>query len=186
MLKFVTTNRHKFKELRQVATRFDVALEMFDLSYREIQSEDLAKIAVDSARACAESVGGTFFLEDAGLFVHALGGFPGPYSSFVHEKIGNQGILDLLRRKRDRSAHFLSVICYHDGRFHTYEGRVEGEISTEGRGGTGFGFDPIFIPSGFDRTFAEMGDEKVEISHRTRSSEIFFRSLRESALSKVL
>ena len=150
---------------------------MVERSYPEKQSSDLAEIAMEGAKRCAADLGEGFFLEDSGLFVGALNGFPGPYSSYVHSTIGNEGILDLLINSRDRSAYFLSVICYYDGEFKVFEGRVEGTIATECRGRSGFGFDPIFQPSGHDSTFAEMGDAKNEFSHRRRSAEIFFRSL---------
>ena len=177
MLRFVTTNSHKFEELREIAARSDIDLEMVDLSYPEVQSPDLTEIAGEGARMCVSDLGRGFFVEDSGLFVVKLKGFPGPYSSYVHSTIGNRGILDLLGDSEERSAFFLSVICYYDGEYHTFEGRVDGVISQEAIGESGFGFDPIFKPSGSDMTFAEMGARKNEYSHRSRSAEIFFRSL---------
>jgi XTP/dITP diphosphohydrolase len=177
MLKFVTTNHHKFREIGEIAARFDIDLEMVVRSYPEIQSPDLVEIAKEGAGMCSNDLGKGFFVEDSGLFVEKLKGFPGPYSSYVHSTIGNSGILALLGGSEERSAFFLSIICYFDGEYHIFEGRVDGTIAHEARGRSGFGFDPIFEPLGSDKTFAEMGDRKNEFSHRSRSAEIFFRSL---------
>lgn len=176
MLRFVTSNKHKFEEFQTVAARFGLEIELAKMTYIEVQSDNLEEIAVESARYCADRLGKGFFIEDAGLFVDSLGGFPGPYSSYVYSTLGNGGILDLLGDKSDRSAYFLSVICYYDGEFHIYKGKVKGKICLAARGMTGFGFDPIFIPVGHRSTFAEMGLMKNAISHRARSAEIFFRS----------
>jgi XTP/dITP diphosphohydrolase len=179
MLKFVTSNRHKYDEVRVVAGRFGTEIEMAELACEEIQADDLEEIAIHSARVCARELDGDFFLEDAGLFVDTLGGFPGPYSSHAYSTIGCEGILDLLARHSNRSAHFLSVICYYDGTFHTFKGTVEGRISARCLGREGFGFDPIFVPVGKEATFAQMGEEKRNVSHRATASEIFFRFLAE-------
>ncbi len=181
MLRFVTSNRHKFEEFSAVASRFGLGIELVSRSRPEVQSDDLEEIAVSSARSCARGLGKGFFVEDAGLFVNALRGFPGPYSSYAYSTIGCKGVLDLLRHKEDRSAFFLSVICHYDGRYRTFTGRVDGRISPRARGSAGFGFDPIFVPDGEARTFAEMGPRKNEISHRARSAEVFFRALREGS-----
>jgi len=177
VLRFVTSNRHKFEEFSAVASRFGLGIELVSRSYPEVQSDDLEQIAVSSARSCAPGLGKGFFVEDAGLFVNALRGFPGPYSSYAYSTIGYEGILELLRHREDRSAFFLSVICHYDGRYRTFTGKVDGRISPRARGNAGFGFDPIFIPDGETCTFAEMGPRKNEISHRARSAEIFFRTL---------
>ncbi len=177
MLRFVTSNRHKFEEFHTLASRFGLTIQLVRRALPEIQSDDLEEIAINSARSCAPELGKGFFVEDAGLFVNALRGFPGPYSSYAHSTIGNEGILSLLRDKQDRSAFFLSVICHYDGSYRIFKGRVDGTIAPTPRGSAGFGFDPIFIPNGEECTFAEMGPRKNEISHRARSAEIFFRTL---------
>ena len=177
-MKCVTTNRHKFEEFRQLALPYGIEFDHLDLGYPEIQADDLGEIALAGARSVAAKVRGEFFLEDSGLFIRNLSGFPGPYSSYVHRTIGNQGIIDLMRGRDDRRAFFLSVICHYDAGFQLFEGRVQGRIATEARGSAGFGFDPVFVPEGEARTFAQMGIDKNRISHRGRSSEIFFRTLR--------
>jgi XTP/dITP diphosphohydrolase len=109
-----------------------------------------------------------FVIEDAGLRVKALGGFPGVYSKFVHQTIGYAGILTLLRCERDRRAEFVSVIAgVIGGRRLTVRGVCKGTITLRARGRGGFGFDPIFVPAGESRTFAQMTvKEKNALSHR--------------------
>jgi len=81
----------------------------------------------------------------------------------------------------DRRSYFKSIIAYWDGELHIFEGRVDGVITEEPRGTGGFGFDPIFRPSGFDKTFAEMTtDEKNKISHRGRALHGFATWLKEN------
>jgi len=114
------------------------------------------------------------FVEDAGLFVEALKGFPGPYAAYVYHTIGNQGILKLMADTENRGANFQSVISYCDSENSvdpvSFYGEIKGEITPAQRteqGKSGFGFDPIFQPEGSSRTFAEMTvEEKNGYSHR--------------------
>jgi XTP/dITP diphosphohydrolase len=144
----------------------------------EIQADDLPEIAITSAIEAQHHVAGPIIVEDAGLFIGSLNGFPGPYSAYAYRTLGCKGILMLIEQSRKRDAEFQSVIAYTDDRstqqVRTFLGVVRGEISEEIRGDHGFGFDPIFIPSSFDLTFAEINvNDKNMISHRARSLEAF-------------
>ena len=111
-------------------------------------------------------------VEDAGLFIEALKGFPGPYSSYVYKTLGVQGILKLMEGVKRREAYFLSAIAYAEPGLEpkVFLGKVEGFIVPEARGSKGFGFDPIFQPKGSEKTFAEMGvEEKNRFSHRAKA-----------------
>jgi XTP/dITP diphosphohydrolase len=115
-------------------------------------------------------------VEDAGLFVEGLGGFPGPYAAYVYRTIGNAGLLKLLKDVGDRRARFVSVVAYFSGGADKpvcFRGVVDGLILEEerkGRGEGGFGFDPVFKPDGCDVSFAEMSvDEKNRFSHRAEA-----------------
>jgi len=119
-------------------------------------------------------------VEDSGFFVEELNGFPGTYSKYVQETIGNEGILKLLEGKENRNAYFKTVIGYCDENgVKLFKGIVRGKVSEEIRSkGFGFAYDSIFIPEGEDRTFAEMtAEEKSEISHRKRAFEEFKKHL---------
>lgn len=118
------------------------------------------------------------FSDDSGLVVPSLGGAPGIYSArYAGSQKNDEDNMDLLLKnlstQSDRSAYFITVICYFDGdREHYFEGRVTGKIIAAKRGTEGFGYDPIFVPDGFDKTFAEMGlDQKNHLSHRAKAVE---------------
>ncbi|MCS7138837.1 MAG: non-canonical purine NTP pyrophosphatase, partial [Crenarchaeota archaeon] len=102
----------------------------------------------------------------------ALNGFPGVYSSYVYKKIGCEGILKLLSGVTDRSAYFMTALAYGEPnkRIEIFKGRIDGEITLGKRGGSGFGYDPIFIPLGSNLTFAEMSvEDKNRFSHRAKA-----------------
>lgn len=135
----------------------------------EIQSDSLLEIVRYAARVAAKKAHSPVLVEDSGLFVRALNGFPGPYSSYVHKTIGCEGILKLLSGIDDRYAFFDCAIafCTPSEDLYTFQGRSIGQISINVRGTGGFGFDPIFIPNGESLTFAEMlPEQKDRFSHR--------------------
>jgi XTP/dITP diphosphohydrolase len=166
---FVTSNRHKFEEAVKLFPS-EVELHMQDINCPEIQSDFLEEIAKKSAEYAFSKLGKTLFVTDAGLFVHSLKKFPGPYSSYVLRTIGCEGILKLMEGVGNREAYFKSFVAYADaGGIRTFEGVVKGTISHEIRGNSGFGYDPIFIPEGRTKTFAEDYEYKQKVSHRTRA-----------------
>ncbi len=173
---FVTSNEGKYREARAIGENYGIEVGWMQLEYLEPQGSDLVEIARKSAEILSKDMTSPFFLEDSGLFIDALKGFPGPYSSYVFKTIGNEGIIKLMEGVENRKAKFIAVIAYWDGKeVRTFTGEVEGRISEEIRGDKGFGYDPIFEYNG--RTFAEMGEEKNEYSHRRRALEKFFEWL---------
>ncbi len=173
---FITSNEGKYREARAIGEKYGVNVGWMQMEYLEPQGNDLEEIAKKSAEILSEKVDSAFFLEDSGLFVEALNGFPGPYSSYVFKTIGNPGIIKLMEGVENRDAYFLAVIAYWDGNeVRTFTGRVDGRIAEEVRGDKGFGYDPIFEYNG--RTFAEMGEGKNEVSHRRKALEKFFEWL---------
>jgi len=109
------------------------------------------------------------FVEDSGLFVPALNGFPGAYSAWVLRKLGNEGILRLLEGK-NRDAEFKCAVAFTEGKeVRLFTGIVEGRVSESIRGNGGFGYDPIFIPERGEKTFAEEPSLKDSLSHRARA-----------------
>jgi len=168
---FITGNANKAREASSLMAPLGITVEQRDLGYPELQADTLEEVARHGIAWCMEKLKKPCFLEDAGLFIEALNGFPGPYSKYVFETIGNEGVVRLLEGAADRRAVFRSVIAYHDGvQAHIFTGEVPGEISCAPRGDEGFGYDPVFIPDGHARTFAEMGTEKKnQLSHRGKS-----------------
>lgn len=170
---FVTSNIHKFNEARLILAEYKVAVAMLKIEAVEIQDDNLESIAKASAIDAVKKCGLPVFVEDAGLFVEALNGFPGPYSSYVYRTIGTKGTLKLMENIDERDAYFQSVVAFSSPEEapKCFQGKVKGKISMEERGSSGFGFDPIFEPSGGrKKTFAEMTTtEKNEYSHRAEA-----------------
>jgi XTP/dITP diphosphohydrolase len=173
MLYFITSNDGKYREAKRIGEMYGVKIERVDIHYPEHQETSLRRVARLSITALKDLAPKPFFLEDSGLFIPSLNGFPGVYSSYVYKTIGNEGILKLMRDVTDRRAYFKSIVAFFDGRVHLFEGKVSGRISFQIKGNKGFGFDPIFEYRG--RTFAEMGDEKNQISHRRKAMEKFLK-----------
>lgn len=176
---FVTTNIHKFNEARRVLAEYKIAVAMLRIKAAEIQDDSLENIAKASAIDAVEECGLPIIVEDAGLFIKRLNGFPGPYSSYVYRTLGNKGILKLMENVSERDAYFQSVLAFHSAEEKSpkcFHGEVEGKISLEERGNQGFGFDPIFKPfepsekKVGNKTFGEMtADQKNQLSHRARA-----------------
>jgi XTP/dITP diphosphohydrolase len=167
---FATGNKGKFIEAADVVARFGIKLRHLRTQKLEIQSNDLEEIASFAAMDSARSKGRPVVSEDAGFFVNALAGFPGPYSSYVFKTLGTGGILKLMEKLGDRKAFFQASVafCTPTSSPKCFTGFVQGRVSRRPKGTHGFGFDPIFIPNrGNGRTFAQMTiDEKNALSHR--------------------
>uniref|UniRef100_A0A7C4I3R6 dITP/XTP pyrophosphatase n=1 Tax=Caldiarchaeum subterraneum TaxID=311458 RepID=A0A7C4I3R6_CALS0 len=169
---FVTSNPHKAEEVRRIFKKYGLRFKIHSMKTLEVQSTSLAEIACISAAQAYANLEKPLFVEDSGLFIEALQGFPGPYSSYVYKTIGLDGVLKLVGDRRE--AVFKSVICLYgvEDRPLFFSGESRGRIAEEPRGRHGFGFDPIFIPRGSRKTLAEMSlDEKNRFSHRGRAVE---------------
>ena len=175
---FVTGNSGKFREAKEILAAKDIEVLQDRSGYPELQEDDLEPIASYGAKWAAEKLKIPVMVDDSGLFIHSLGGFPGPYSAFVEDNLGNQKVLKLMEDETDRTAMFKSVIGYCEPGCEpvVFTGTVEGTIAHEERGPGGFGYDPIFEYHG--RTFGEIGDvEKNKLSHRRRALDKFFNWL---------
>lgn len=173
---FATSNTHKVIEAGITLAEFDVRVVQVQAKGQEIQSDDVAEVASHSAREAARSVGSPLIVEDAGLFVESLGGFPGPYSSYAYSTIGLRGILNLLGDNPQRWATFRSAVAYCEpgDEPRLFEGSVRGWIVATPSGAGGFGFDPIFAPEGLTQTLAELSlEEKCRVGHRGRAMRRF-------------
>lgn len=177
---FATNNPNKLREIREIlGSRFEV------VSLAEIGCHDdipetgstLEDNALQKAQYIHDHYGLDCFADDTGLEVDALGGAPGVHSARYaegtdHDSEANmQRLLRELAGRNDRQAHFRTVIALiMDGQTRLFEGRVDGRIDTERHGQGGFGYDPLFIPDGYNDSFAVLGEEtKNRISHRARA-----------------
>jgi XTP/dITP diphosphohydrolase len=167
-LKFATSNPHKVEEARLVLEPYGFELDTFPHKGTEIQEEDVIKVVKYAADHLPAQEGIGLILEDSGLYINALDGFPASYSSYIFKTLGVEGILRLLEDSSDRSAHFDSAVALKFGNeVRVFTGRVYGHISKFPKGSSGFGFDPIFVPEGYSMTLGELSiEEKCRISHR--------------------
>src|SRR5919109_4925203 len=171
---FASTNQNKFLEVQSILSTLSITVDFYQIPLVEIQSDSLKEIAEEKAKTAFAKVGRSVIVEDDGLFIDSLAGFPGQYSSFVFKTIGNDGILKLLAGSAKRSAYFSSVIAFYNGIILSIsDGRVDGRISDRITEGGGWGYDPIFMPAGTNLTFAQLKKSKNEYSHRKRALEKF-------------
>lgn len=169
-LYFASSNIHKFREAKKILEDFKINLGFFKCELEEIQSHSLLEITKGKALQAFKKCKNPIIVEDDGLSINSLNGFPGPYSSYVFKTIGNKGILKLLNQ--NRKAKFISIISFHDKKnLEFFESKVYGIISDKIKG-TGWGYDPIFIPSESNKTFAQLKN-KNELSHRFKALKIF-------------
>lgn len=185
-------NKHKIEELRQTLAPLGIELKStYDFPQLEEVVEDKSTLegnALKKARYVFEETGLPSLSDDTGLEVQALDGRPGVYSArYAGESATYQDNVDKLLdemagvKAKDRKAQFRTVVAFvSDDGTHTFEGVCRGEILDEERGNKGFGYDPVFLPGGFDQTFAELDAQtKNEISHRGKAIRKFYDWLKE-------
>lgn len=173
---FATNNKHKLEEIRNILDNTLNILSLDDINCHEDIPETGSTIeenALIKARYIKEKYGYDCFADDTGLEIKSLNNEPGVYSARYagndHNSEKNmQKVLENLKGKNDRSACFRTCIALITGNNeYLFEGKIEGEIITEKKGESGFGYDPIFVPDGYTQTFAELGNDiKNKISHR--------------------
>lgn len=166
----ITTNSGKFNEIAGFFRELPIAFEMEPHSLVEIQASVLEDVIRTKLASIPEEIENCM-TDDSGLFVHGLSGFPGVYSAYAYKTIGVRGICKLLEDIEDRSAHFECTIGLRlKGQTYFFKGVCAGHIIGSPRGSGGFGFDPIFVPDGYEKTFAELDTtEKNRISHRGKA-----------------
>lgn len=173
---FATHNQHKLQEIKLLLPKSIELVSLDDINFTEDIAETgstLKDNALLKARYIYDRFHTNCFADDSGLEVEALNGAPGVYSARYaglqkSDIDNNQKLLTELKDKPNRNACFKTVIALIiDGKKYTFEGIIEGLILTEMKGTQGFGYDPLFQPNGYNKTFAEMSTaEKSKISHR--------------------
>jgi len=172
-LSFATSNENKFQEAERILSNLGVQINFFKTILEEMQSDSLSDIAQQKAIDAYNRIQKPVIIEDDGLFIESLNGFPGPYSSYAYDTIGNKGIMNLLGNSEVRHAKFVSIIAYCDESLNPklFESSILGKISSVIEEG-GWGYDPIFIPAGESKTYANVSD-KDKFSHRAASLKKF-------------
>ena len=180
-VQLITSNLGKLKEFRAALEPLGYDVAHLPLEVEEIQADTLEEVVVDCMRQVRALKVKDFIIDDSGLFVDALKGFPGVYSSYALRTLGCEGLLKLLEGADKRTARFECCVgCSLEGREDIVLSEAcEGRIVQGMRGQGGFGFDPVFAAKGEERTFAEMPlDEKNAISHRGKAIKSLARQLR--------
>jgi XTP/dITP diphosphohydrolase len=176
-LVLITQNKHKLKEITPLFRKYNVDFDTTSHEKHEIRSENIEDIARVAAKVAFETLQRPVVVDDTGFFVDSLNGFPGSYAGIVLKFIGYEGILRLMTDKVERTSVFKTAVGYFDGQhLESFLGTMSGSVARESAGVGGFGYDPIFIPDGFTKTYAELTfDEKVSISHRTKAFDEFLK-----------
>ena len=166
-LKVITSNPGKVAEYQKELAEYGIEMEHVRIPYDEVQTFDLEEVVNKGMDAIIASGVRDFIIDDSGLFVDALKGFPGVWSAYAQKTIGNKGLLKLMDGVEDRGAEFRCCIgCDIAGKRIVVTGVCRGSITCSEQGDGGFGFDPIFTQDG-TRTFAQVPmDEKNAVSHR--------------------
>lgn len=182
-LKVITSNPGKVREYERELSQFGIEMEHLRHPYDEVQTSDLEEVVNKGMDAIISEGIRNFIVDDSGLFVDALKGFPGVWSAYAQKTIGNPGILKLMEGVEDRGAEFRCCIgCDIAGKRIVVTGVCRGVITDSERGTDGFGFDPIFSPDG-KRTFAEIPmDEKNAVSHRGNAVRLLIEALKDEGL----
>lgn len=182
-LKVITSNPGKVREYQRELSTYGVEMEHLRHPYDEVQTSRLEEVVEKGMDAIVSEGIRDFIIDDSGMFVDALKGFPGVWSAYAQKTIGNPGILKLMQGVEDRRAVFRCCIgCDIQGERIVVTGECPGAITDAERGSDGFGYDPIFSPDGV-RTFAEMPlDEKNAVSHRGNAVRLLIEALRERGL----
>ena len=177
---FATNNKHKLEEIKDILGKDFEIVSLAEIGCHEDIPETgltLEENARQKSTYIVEHYNHDCFADDTGLEVDALNGEPGVHSARYaegtdHDSEANmRKLLSKMSNVKDRTARFRTVISLIiNGVEYQFEGRVEGRIATEKHGTEGFGYDPIFIPEGYNKSFAELGEEvKNQISHRARA-----------------
>ena len=182
-----SNNKHKIYEIKKMlGTKFSEILSLSEAKISHETVEDgktFLENAFKKAREIAEISGAASLADDSGICVDALDGAPGIYSarfSGGDDEDNNKLLLEKLSGKSNRGAHYTCAMAlvYPDGREISAEGYMYGEITDTPRGERGFGYDPLFIPTGEVRTVAEMSDEEKNlISHRANALKLLISKI---------
>ncbi|WP_420388152.1 RdgB/HAM1 family non-canonical purine NTP pyrophosphatase [Roseivirga sp.] len=187
---FTTNNAHKLKEVKEIVGDSIELLSLSDIGFSgDIPEthETLEENSLEKAQYIFDRYHTPVFSDDSGLEVLALDGRPGVHTAYYsgsRDAVANMSkVLDELKGESNRKARFRAVMTYIDqeGRINQFEGIVDGQIADDMSGADGFGYDPIFIPDGYDQTFAELSSEiKNTISHRKRALEKLVQFIKSS------
>jgi len=167
-LLFATTNENKIKEAQEI---LGIKIKGIKLNIDEIQTFDPREAVCKKAYNAYLAYKKPVLVEDTSLFFESWNGLPGVFIDYFMESVGIKGLLKMLKFTKNRKAKAITYLGIYDGKkYYTFKGEIQGKISQKPKGNSGFGWDPIFVPKGFSKTFAQMTtEEKNKISMRKKA-----------------
>ncbi|WP_092043996.1 non-canonical purine NTP pyrophosphatase [Methylobacterium pseudosasicola] len=166
-VRFLSGNDHKIKEATKILGSVGVTVVPISIKLNELQTNDIDTIVSDKAAKAFHKIGHPLFVEQTGLFIERLNGFPGGLTQVFWDTIGPDRVTEIFGQGTDTGVMARTFIGYCDGRsIYKFQGEIRGNIASSPRGNRDFQWDCIFVPEGSSETFAEMGDRKNDISMR--------------------
>jgi XTP/dITP diphosphohydrolase len=176
---FLSSNEFKIKEAIEILKNTGIEVAPVKLKITELQTNDIDLLVRDKALKAFKEIGRSLFVEHTGLFLNYLNGLPGGLTQLFWDTLQADRFSELFGRCSDTKVKAVTVISYCDGRkLHFFRGEVEGKISDTPKGSRDFQWDCVFIPDGFEKTFAELGPRKNEISMRRKAFDKFTKFLK--------
>ena len=166
-IRFVSGNQQKLDEARAILEHLDIVVSPLKYSIEELQTIDTERLVRDKALKAFKQLGEPLFVEHTGLYLKELNGFPGGLTQIFWDTLLADRFAALFGKSGHNQVTAKTVIGYIDGkRFNLFQGEVHGTVAETPRGNRDFQWDCVFVPDGHDKTFAELGDVKNQISMR--------------------
>jgi XTP/dITP diphosphohydrolase len=174
-IRFLTKNEGKFRELKQLLDQRRITLIRESTEIHELQTQDMDALIRDKVLKAFERVRHPLIVDHTGLKFDLLKGFPAGLTSVFYDTLGDEGIASLIGASANPNVTAVTLIAYCDGRrIYSFRGEARGTVATHPRGKDGFQWDVLFVPAGYERTYAQLGlKKKNEISMRRRAFDKF-------------
>ena len=177
-IRFVSNNPHKIREAQRMFKDSSIKIIPVEFKIKEIQTENIKDIVKDKAIKAFKQVGRPLFVEHTGLYIKDMGGLPGGLTQVFWDELGEEQFTSLFGQKENSILEAKTVIAYCDAKkIHVFEGNINGVCASKPSKGNGFQWDCIFIPDGYDETFAQLGRKKETFSMRKKALEKFNKFL---------
>lgn len=181
-IRFISSNKHKIKEFQDILSLVNITVLPSNFKVHELQIMDVEALVEHKCLEAYKYIGRPVFVEHTGLKIAALNGFPDGLTEVFWETLKEDRFSELLGHTEDTSVQAVTRIAYCNGnKIYQFEGKIDGKIAKSPRGDRSFQWDCVFIPDGYQETFAEMGDKKNEISMRRKAIDQFAIFLKDEA-----
>lgn len=177
---FLSSNQYKINEVKSILESEKIKVIEVNEKIEEIQSDDISKIAIDKVLKAHSIISRPIFVEQTGLLIKGFGNLPGGLTQVFWDSLQADKFSSIFSKIEKAEVVARTVIAYSDGKhIITFDGEINGHIVEQPRGNRDFQWDCVFEPEGYDKTFAELGDKKNEISMRKKALEKFKKYLEE-------